>query len=131
MVEQPEDKDEIRGRLLSGLALPEEPGIEELARDWTLTGPTSERSCSVAALTIACGLRCSYLWCGVLDGSSRSMMIRLCESSIIWLRSFTCHQCFCWRRRDRPPRANTGIGSGATLGSQIWSSWDGIGSPPG
>jgi hypothetical protein len=37
MVEQPEDKDELRGRLVSGLALPEEPGIEELARDWTLT----------------------------------------------------------------------------------------------
>jgi hypothetical protein len=39
MVEYPEDKDEVRTRLVSGVALPEEPGIEELARDWTLAEP--------------------------------------------------------------------------------------------
>jgi hypothetical protein len=39
MVEHPEDKDEVRTRLVSGVVLPEEPGLEELARDWTLTEP--------------------------------------------------------------------------------------------
>src|SRR4051812_36786676 len=37
MVELPEGKEEVRARLVSGVALPEEPGIEELARDWTLS----------------------------------------------------------------------------------------------
>jgi Domain of unknown function (DUF4158) len=37
MVEPPEGKDEVRARLVSGVALPEEPGIEELARDGTLS----------------------------------------------------------------------------------------------
>src|SRR5947208_3405547 len=37
MAELPEDKDEIRSRLVSGVVLPEEPGVEELARDWTLS----------------------------------------------------------------------------------------------
>jgi TnpA family transposase len=36
---EPEDKDEVRSRLISGVVLPEEPGIEELARDWMLTEP--------------------------------------------------------------------------------------------
>ena len=29
--------EEVHGRLVSGVALPEDPGIEELARDWTLS----------------------------------------------------------------------------------------------
>ena len=37
MPEPPEDKDEVRARLVSGVLLPEEPGVEELARDWTLS----------------------------------------------------------------------------------------------
>src|ERR1700722_18972953 len=39
MVEPPDDKDEARTRLVSGVVLPEEPGIEELARDWMLLEP--------------------------------------------------------------------------------------------
>jgi hypothetical protein len=39
MLEPPEDKDEVRVRLVSGVVLPEEPSVEELARDWTLTEP--------------------------------------------------------------------------------------------
>jgi hypothetical protein len=66
MPEPTETKDaqeEAHGRLVSGVVLPEEPGIEELARDWTLSAADigevllcrGTDNCLRCALQPACG----------------------------------------------------------------------------
>jgi hypothetical protein len=37
LTETKEAPEEAHGQLVSGVVLPEDPGIEELARDWTLS----------------------------------------------------------------------------------------------